>query len=221
MNDSPVCLVDKDPVGRAVSEIVALLSALDAPRFAIPGGSAAAAVKPIREALGSHWLQVLLTYTDERCVPFDSPDSTRGELYRSGALDMQHAPGLALPLYLDDESPAEAVARASLLFTVRFDDRLDVVLLGLGPDGHIASLFPGHIDVGGEAPIASLESSPKPPPQRVTLTRSTLLRSTHNVVLAFGASKRDALQRALNQDPALPTSGLPGLIFITDQELSP
>jgi 6-phosphogluconolactonase len=217
VSNEPVCLVDRDPVGRAVTEIVALLSALETPRFAIPGGSAAAAVKPIREALGGHWLQVLLTYTDERCVPFDSLDSTRGELYRSGALDMQHAPGLALPLYLDDEGPAEAAARASLLFNVRFDDRLDVVLLGLGPDGHVASLFPGQIDVGGEAPIASIEDSPKPPAQRVTLTRSTLLRSTHNVVLAFGSSKREARERALRQDPALPTSGLPGLIFITDQ----
>ena len=219
MSSPPVLVVDRDPVARAVAEVVALLQPLSVPRLAIPGGSAAAAVKPIREALGSHWLQVLLTYTDERCVPFDSPDSTRGELYRSGALDMQHAPGLALPLYLDDESPEEAAARAALLFNLRFDDGLDVALLGLGPDGHIASLFPGRPDIG-DTFIASIHDSPKPPAKRVTLTRAALLRSTHNVVLAFGPSKREALEAALRHEPGLPTTGLPGLVFITDQELS-
>ncbi|MBK8408045.1 MAG: 6-phosphogluconolactonase [Sandaracinaceae bacterium] len=79
--------------------------------------------------------------------------------------------------------------------------------------------FPGHAHAGSDTLIAHIEDSPKPPPWRVTLTHSALMRSTHNVVLAFGPSKRPALERALRGEPGLPTSGLPGLVFITDQEL--
>jgi 6-phosphogluconolactonase len=162
---------------------------------------------------------VLLTYTDERCVPVDSPDSIRGALYREGALSHDDAPAYELPLYLDGERPHVAAMRASLPFRRRFQGGLDVALLGLGPDGHVASLFPGHADPGVDTLIAHVDDSPKPPAQRVTLTRHALLGSHACVVLAFGAGKREALQAALRGAPGLPTEGLPGLVFVTDQEL--
>lgn len=217
----PELIVHADPVARAVELVVAHLRPLAHPRLAVPGGSAAAAVGPIREALGARWERLLLTYTDERCVPMDSSDSIRGELYRQGALLESHAPSYELPLYLDGERPHVAAMRASLPFRRRFEEGLDVVLLGLGPDGHVASLFPGHPDPGAGTFIAHVEDSPKPPALRVTLTRHALLRSSRCVVLAFGASKRAALSAAIRGEAGLPTNGLPGLVFVTDQELDP
>ncbi|HEY2570169.1 MAG TPA: 6-phosphogluconolactonase [Solirubrobacteraceae bacterium] len=78
---------------------------------------------------------------------------------------------------------------------------LDVVVLGIGPDGHVASLFPGAptLDAGPERLCLGVHDSPKPPPERITLTLPVLRAARRCVLLATGASKADAVNAMLGE----------------------
>jgi 6-phosphogluconolactonase len=202
----------------------ALASALrDKPyaRLAIPGGSAVTALPFVRQALGAQWAQVHLTWVDERCVDFDHADSNRGQAYRSGALRKEEEPGYTLPLWLDGESAESAQERVASALEEHFAGALDVSLLGMGPDGHIASLFPGHalLTLPALRTVAFLDDSPKPPSARMTLTQSFLARSGTSILLAVGQEKESALRRVLASDAALPASHLPNLQIITNLDI--
>jgi 6-phosphogluconolactonase len=84
--------------------------------------------------------------------------------------------------------------------------KLDLVLLGVGPDGHVASLFPGHSLLNeAQRLVCAIEDAPKPPPRRLTLSLRCLGQARHVVVAAMGASKAPVLAEALeNAESALP-----------------
>jgi 6-phosphogluconolactonase len=210
-----------EPVRRAAELLVEAIgrSAVARPRLAIPGGSALAAVGPARIALAEEWGKVRLTWVDERCVDFSSTDSNRGQAYRSGALDAAHAPAEELPLRLDGEPGADALARVSASLHDRFSGGLDVLLLGMGDDGHVASLFPGGPAFAG-ARVAHVVASPKPPSERITLTLPTLASARDAILLATGRSKRAALMRLIRADPALPATHLTSVTIVTDLDVS-
>lgn len=183
-------------------------------RVAVTGGSAARFVEQAFARLAERDLdpaRLLVTWIDERCVPPSSPESNRGTL--RGIPDAR----VVLPLYAEGETPAAAVARVERELIARFEGGLDVALLGIGPDGHVASLFPGRPELAGLA--AHVPDSPKPPPSRITLTRAVLASARHVILAARGADKRDALARLVAGDPELPGVGLPGLVVFTDQQV--
>ena len=98
----------------------------------------------------------------------------------------------------------EAVSKASsdlhLNTTTRFCDRnvmMDISLLSVGPDGHIASLFPGHSALTSQAAIVGISDSPKPPPQRLTWTFPTLNASEQIWFIATGSEKADAVSKLI------------------------
>lgn len=98
----------------------------------------------------------------------------------------------------------EAVSKASsdlhLHTTTRFCDRnvmMDISLLSVGPDGHVASLFPGHDALTSTAAIAGISDSPKPPPERLTWTLSTLNASEQIWFIATGSEKADAVSKLI------------------------
>ena len=103
---------------------------------------------------------------------------------------------------------------------------LDVIVLGIGPDGHVASLFPGApaLDAGEEAVCLGVRDSPKPPPERITLSLAVLRAARRCVLPATGAGKRDAVRGALGAA----TRGVPAsllrrerLTMILDDAASP
>jgi 6-phosphogluconolactonase len=220
--ERPRVVCDADPMARAAGVLAEAVAAVDrvrgGARLGIPGGSALEAVQPARLALGAAWRRVRLTWVDERCVPFADAESNRGAAYRTKALDPSDPPLVELPLYLDGERGAEAVARVESGVDALLARGLDVLLLGMGPEGHIASVFPGWEAPAG-ARAALIRDSPKPPPERITLTPALLAIATASVLVATGESKRAALERVVAGDPAMPVTALRGLTIVTDLRL--
>jgi 6-phosphogluconolactonase len=154
-------------------------------------------------ATASAWNEVHFFWADERCVPPDHADSN----YRAASELMLHPLGVSperIHRIEGELPPAEAARRAGEALrahspaTASGMPVLDLVLLGMGEDGHIASLFP-------EAPSSVVESDqpftdvigPKPPPRRVTMTYSLLRAATEVWVLASGEGKENALRKSL------------------------
>jgi 6-phosphogluconolactonase len=145
------------------------------------------------------WTAVHLFWSDERLVPPDHPESNVGT---ARALLAQ------LPIPPENIHPpdtrvgdADVVAGRYQAELERFDP-LDAVLLGLGEDGHVASLFPGARSLEeGTRLVVAVRDSPKPPPVRITMTLAAIHRSRAVHVLVSGEAKREALFRALHESP--------------------
>lgn len=204
-----------EAAGRLLADAIeAAVEGTGACRLAIPGGSALAALPFARARLSSlSWSRVRLTWVDERCVPVGDPQSNRGAFVRLGLPE----PGLVLPLW--DVGGDDAVARFALEFRQKFAGGLDVLLLGLGEDGHVASLFPGHAALLETGVAVLVEDSPKPPPRRISLTMTTLQTAGLGIILAAGASKHAALRRVMAGEAGLPTSALRRLTIVTDLDM--
>jgi 6-phosphogluconolactonase len=88
---------------------------------------------------------------------------------------------------------------------------LDLIVLGIGPDGHVASLFPGAatLDAGPEAVCLGVHDSPKPPPERITLSLAVLRAARECMLLATGPSKADAMSAMLGE----PTHHVPASLL--------
>jgi 6-phosphogluconolactonase len=98
---------------------------------------------------------------------------------------------------------AAAAYAAELTRALGPDPTLDVVLLGVGPDAHVASLFPQHPALTDERLVVPVHGSPKPPPVRVSLSMRTITSATEVWLLAAGAEKADAVALAAAPDTTL------------------
>ncbi|MEO7273696.1 MAG: 6-phosphogluconolactonase [Vicinamibacterales bacterium] len=168
--------------------------------IALPGGSVATTCFPALAALAVDWTRTHFWWVDERAVPATDPESNFGLAERlwlipTGvpAWSIHRMPADAVDLVAAAEAYGEELTGALGRVPV-----LDLVLLGMGPDGHVASLFPGHALLDEhERVAAAIIDAPKPPPHRLTLTLPILQRARSVVVAAFGASKATALGQAL------------------------
>jgi 6-phosphogluconolactonase len=179
-------------------------------RFAValPGGSVARTVFPRLAREPFDWSRVDFFWVDERAVPVDDPESNYG-LARALWLNPVAVPaGRVHRLEADAADLEGAAVRAGddLVRSLGRPPRLDIALLGVGADGHVCSLFPGHALLEEERQWVGVETAaPIPPPRRLTLTMPALAAAELIVVAAFGETKADAVRAALHD----PNSTLP------------
>jgi 6-phosphogluconolactonase len=159
------------------------------------------------------WAKWHVFWADERCVPHASPESNYGA---ADHLLFRHFGIPRRQIHATDDmlGPVEAakayefvLARVSSMWAGRVP-RFDLILLGVGEDGHTASLFPGHpILSETQRWVAPVYDAPKPPPERVTLTLPVINNARHVIFVVLGESKAPAVATAVgsNQDdPSLP-----------------
>ena len=173
----------------------------------LPGGSTPQPLYAALRGLGTDWGRWHVYFTDERCVPRDDP-RRNDAMARSVWLDfvpLTAAQVHSIPAELGPEAGAEAYRR-----TLQGVGRFDTALLGLGEDGHTASLFPGRQwGEGADAPDAlAVHAAPKPPAERVTLSARRLADARRVALLATGAAKRGAVARLHRRDPAIPAAAV-------------
>ncbi|WP_426595661.1 6-phosphogluconolactonase [Cellulomonas sp. McL0617] len=161
----------------------------------------AVASSPVRDAVD--WSGVHLWWGDERFLPGGHADRNETQA-REALID---ALGDALPASNVHPMPAlsEAVPTPEVSAALYASElaaagspAFDVLLLGMGPDGHVASLFPGHAALGAQySSTVGVHGSPKPPPLRVSLTFDAIRAAREVWVVAAGAEKADAVASAL------------------------
>jgi 6-phosphogluconolactonase len=170
---------------------------------ALPGGSVATTFFPRLSRVPLDWSRVDFFWGDERAVPPDHPDSNYAAA-RSLWLDPAGVPGDRVHR-MKAEEPDLAKAAADyareLEGAAGAPSRLDLVLLGVGPDGHVCSLFAGHpVLAVRDRAVAVVEDSPKPPPRRLTLTLPVVAGADRVVVVALGGGKAQIVREAI-EDP--------------------
>ena len=150
-------------------------------------------------------------WADERCVPPTHPDSNF-KMAHELLFAPLHIAAEKIHRLRGEDSPAAAVQSAETELrgvAVSFKNRqpvLDLILLGMGEDGHVASLFPG---AGAEildcaSPFLVIENSPKPPPTRISLSYAAIAAAGETWVLASGIGKEAALRESLKLDGRTP-----------------
>ncbi len=177
---------------------------------------------------------VQIWFADERCVAPEDEESN----YRLAAETLLEAAEIApqrIHRMEGELGPEEGARRyaaelerglAGAQQAPSLPPVLDVVVLGIGPDGHVASLFPGArtLDAGETAVCLGVWDSPKPPPERITVSLAVLRAARECVLLATGASKADAVDAMLaTPSPHVPASLLrrERLTVIVDDAAAP
>ncbi len=185
--------------------------------IALSGGSVmrilASALKIPSAAKLIDWQAWHVFWADERCVPVTSPDNNFGaafeQLFRHVAVphnQLFHADATLDPA-------AAAIASETMLAQVFQPERgaiprFDLIVLGIGPDGHTASLFPGHSALDETLRwVVPVFNAPKPPPTRLTMTLPLINNARHVFFAAYGAEKSAILSQVLSNETA--HAGLP------------
>jgi 6-phosphogluconolactonase len=220
---------------RFLTKTVDILDDLGEANVVLTGGTVGIAVlaavnaSPARDSVD--WSKVHFWWGDERFVPKDSED--RNELQARRALvdhiavpseNVHPMPASDEVADLDEAASVYAAELEAFAPEGARQPRFDITFLGVGPDGHIASLFPDRSGIREtEATVVAVREAPKPPPERISLTRSVLNSSDRIWLVLAGADKASALGLALagasyTEVPVAGAKGRKRTVFFVDQD---
>ncbi|GGK65995.1 6-phosphogluconolactonase [Planomonospora parontospora subsp. parontospora] len=229
-------MLAKAVAARVITRLVDAQSAKGSASLVLTGGTvgiatlAEIAASPARDAVD--WRNLDIWWGDERFLPSGDPDRNETGA-RKALLDhvdvdparvhVMRGPDSGMTAEESADAYAEELSRAA-----RHEDHgpapsFDVLLLGMGPDSHVASLFPGMPALYDTRPAVAVHGSPKPPPTRISLTMPVIQGAREVWVVAAGADKAGAVRLALSDDsgpvqvPAAGARGRRRTLFLLDR----
>jgi 6-phosphogluconolactonase len=230
-------LLAKAVAARLVTRLVDVQAATGIASLVLTGGGigtsvlAELAAAPARDAVD--WRRLDIWWGDERFLPAGDPErnetGAREALLRHVNTDPARVHPMPAADGPDGDDPEAAAARyaAALRAATRPGDEgpvpaFDVLLLGIGPEGHVASLFPALPALHDDRPVTAVRDAPKPPPTRLTLTLPAIQAAREVWVLAAGQEKAGAVRLALSgaapvQVPAAGARGRQRTLFLLDR----
>jgi 6-phosphogluconolactonase len=220
-------LLAQAAAARLIVKLIDAQAARGEATLVLTGGRIASAIyraiagNPARDAVD--WSKADIWWGDERFLPSGDPErnetQARAALLDALALDPARVHPMPASDGPDGSDPelaaaryAEALARAAAPGSAQLP-HFDVLLLGIGEDGHVASVFPEHPVAYEARPVSAVRGSPKPPPMRITMTLPTINTAEEVWLLASGADKAKAAGMALAGAGAvqLPAAGVRGV----------
>jgi 6-phosphogluconolactonase len=174
----------------AAAEIAQALRA-GARTLVLTGGTSPVRTYEFLSEVDIEWGRVSVLFGDERCVPPLDPESNY-RIAKESLLDLVN-PGTVyrIPAELGPDEGADLYAEV-----VANVAPFDFVLLGVGDDGHVNSLFPGHKALKADGLTVGIHDSPKPPRERVTMTLEAIRDARNVLIIATGAGKANAVAMA-------------------------
>jgi len=219
---------------RLITQLAEIQREERVPSLVLTGGTIA---DRVHEAVASSphrdlvdWRNVDVWFGDERFVASGDPDRNAGQAEAAMLGSLPFDPGRVHVMPASDGPYGDDVDAAAEAYADELAgsdaDLFDILMLGIGPDGHCASLFPGRTEQSDERPAVAVRDSPKPPPTRISLTMRQLNAAREVWWVASGAGKADAVARAVHgADPLdVPAAGPRGvertLWFLDDDAAS-
>nr|XP_039269400.1 6-phosphogluconolactonase-like [Styela clava] len=156
------------------------------------------------------WGKWRIFFCDERHVPFTDPESTFTQ-YKNKVIDVvgYESSWIVIdPNLTVEKCAADYQTKIQNVFKCETEfPKFDMLLLGMGPDGHTCSLFPEHkLLEEKDLIIAPISDSPKPPPKRVTMTLPVLNNARNVIFISAGASKAETIKKVFDKSSKLPAS---------------
>ncbi len=212
---------DSGAVARCAAETVAsacrhAIAARGVFHWVLAGGTTPKRCYEMLRDADMDWSKTHIWFGDERCLP--AGDAARNDHMADIAL-LKHVQAPAAQIHRIDAELGAEVAAARYAALLADAPVMDLILLGMGEDGHTASLFPGNPALDDPRLAVPVYNAPKAPPERVSMGYAALHAGRRCLIMATGAGKADAICR-IQAGERLPVARIPGSEWLIDQDAS-